>query len=151
MKRITLVLSFVALTSITASAAIKKVHLQVEGCLRTTCSRKVWQAVGRSVPAANFRVDDAGAGIAEFVPKPNATLSLRALNRTIHDAGYSLKRVAIEVDGNSNLAVAKDCPTKELPQLWVKEAQEGGFYAWTPSQDDLKKKTDEGIRVCAVQ
>jgi hypothetical protein len=152
MKRTLLVFAVVVLTGATASAEIVKVYLQVEGCLRTTCSRKVWQAVGRSVQSSSFKVDDSAQGIAEFVPKQNAPLSLRALNRTIHDAGYSMKRVAIEVDGKSDLAVAKqDCPREQLPELWVKQAQNSNIYTWTPSQDDLKRKTDDGVQVCMVR
>ena len=119
--------------------------------LRTTCSRKVWQALGRSVQSSSFKVDDSAAGIAEFVPRQNVPLSLRALNRSIHDAGYSVKRVAIEVDGTNTLAVAKqECQREQLPQLWVKQAQNSSIYTWTPGQDDLKRKTDDGVQVCVV-
>jgi hypothetical protein len=152
MKRTLLIFAVVTLSGATASAEIVKVYLQVEGCLRTTCSRKVWQALGRSVQSSSFKVDDSAEGIAEFVPKKNAPLSLRAMNRTIHDAGYSVKRVAIEVDGKSTPAVAKqDCSPERLPELWVKQAQHGAIYAWTPGQDDLKRKTDEGVQFCAVR
>jgi hypothetical protein len=151
MKRTLVVLAVAAFAGATASAEIVKVYLQVEGCLRTTCSRKVWQALGRSVPSSNFKVDDSTEGIAEFVPKPHTSLSLRALNRSIHDAGYSVKRVAIEVDGKNDLAVAKqDCSRERLPELWVKQAQNSSLYSWTPGQEDLKRKTDEGVQVCVV-
>lgn len=151
MRRTFIVFAIATLSGVTASAEIVRVYLQVEGCLRTTCSRKVWQALGRSVQSSSFKVDDSAEGIAEFVPKENAPLSLRALNRSIHDAGYSVKRVAIEVSGESSLAVAKqDCSRERLPELWVKQAQNGTMYAWTPGQEDLKRKTDDGVQVCTV-
>ena len=151
MKRTLLALGLVTLTGATASAEVVKVYLQVEGCLRSTCSRKVWQALGRSVQSSSFKVDDAEVGIAEFVPNQNVPLNLRALNRSIHDAGYGVKRVAIEVNGKSNLEVTKqDCSREQMPELWVKQARNGALYAWTPGQDDLKRKTDDGVQVCMV-
>ena len=151
MKRTLLVFAIVTLTGATASAEIVKVYLQVEGCLRTTCSRKVWQALGRSVQSSSFKVDDAAEGIAEFVPKHNAPLSLVGINRTIHEAGYSVKRLAIVVDGKSNLAVAQDCSRERLPEIWIKQAQHAALYTWTPGQVDLKRKTDDGVQFCAVR
>jgi hypothetical protein len=151
MKRTMLVLALATLTGATASAEVVKVYLQVEGCLRATCSRKVWQALGRSVQSSSFKVDDAEVGIAEFVPIQNVPLSLSAINRNIHNAGYGVKRVALEVNGKSNLTVDKrDCSREQLPALWVKQAQNAAIYEWTPGQDDLKRKTDEGIQVCMV-
>ena len=151
MKRALFVFAVAALTGATASAEVVKVYLQVEGCLRSTCSRKVWQALGRSVQSSSFKVDDAEVGIAEFVPNQKLPLNLRALNRSIHDAGYGVKRVAIEVTGKSDLLVAKqECAREQMPELWVKQAQKGILYAWTPEQDDLKRKTDDGVQICTV-
>jgi hypothetical protein len=151
MKNTALFLALMISSGATASAEVTKVYLQLEGCLRATCSRKVWQALGRTVQSSSFKVDDAAEGTAEFIPAKNAPLNLRALNKSIHDAGYRVKRVAIEVDGNSTLAVANQkCSQEAIPQLWLKEAQTQKLYEWTPSVEDLKRKTSEDVQVCVV-
>jgi hypothetical protein len=152
MKNTSLFLAFVIVSGATASAAVTKVYLQLEGCLRATCSRKVWQALGHTVQASSFKVDDAADGTAEFIPAKNAPVNLRVLNKSIHDAGYRVKRVAIEVDGNNNLPVSKQkCSQEAIPQLWIKEAQTQKLYEWTPSLEDLKRKTNEDVPVCVIQ
>src|ERR1700681_1214760 len=124
MKRSLLIFAIVTLSGASASAEVVKVFLQVEGCLRSTCSRKVWQALRRTAQSSSFKVDDAEAGIAEFSPNQNVPLNLRALNRSIHDAGYGVKRVAIEVNGKSDLVVAKqECAREQMPELWIKQAK----------------------------
>jgi hypothetical protein len=151
MKNTALFLALVISSGATASAEVTKVYLQLEGCLRTTCSRKVWQALGHTVQSSSFKVDDAAEGTAEFIPATNAPLNLRALNKSIHDAGYRVKRVAIEVDGKNTLAVStQNCSKEALPQLWLKEAQTQKLYEWTPSLEDLKRKTSEDVQVCVV-
>jgi len=159
-KGLTPVLMFVF--AMTASAEIKKVHIQVGGCLRATCSRKVAKALSRGhvgvASVDQLTVEDSHHGIGFFVPRSDQPLDLREMYRQISHAGYELKAVVLETDGRLEskgakvtlVGIARPNCVSGVPAEMLNQPGHGKLYAWIPGPADLKEKGGS-LEVCAVQ
>jgi hypothetical protein len=147
-------------------AEVSTVRLQIAGCLRSTCSRKVAQALKRGqvgLPSVgNFHIEDSEHGLASFTPKANQAMNIRRMYQELNRAGYGLTMVVLETKAqadseNVNLAdlggvraeLRQDCSLKDFPASWKEQAR-GKQYVWFPADADASGDTNATIPVCAV-
>jgi hypothetical protein len=140
-----------------AIAEVSTVRLQIAGCLRSTCSRKVAQALKRGqvgLPSVGkLKVEDGEHGLASFTPKAHQPVNVRRMYQELNRAGYGLTMVVLETDkaaapANADLAdlggvrvqLRQDCALKDFPASWKEQAR-GRQYVWLPG---------DAIPVCAV-
>jgi hypothetical protein len=146
-----------------ALAEVSTVRLQIAGCLRSTCSRKVAQALKRGevgLPSVGkLKVEDGEHGLASFRPKAHQTVNVRRMYQELNRAGYGLTMVVLETDkpGSGDLAelagmrvqLQQDCAVKDFPASWKEQAR-GRQYVWLPADADATADPSTAIAVCAV-
>jgi hypothetical protein len=149
-----------------ALAEVSTVRLQIAGCLRSTCSRKVAQALKRGqvgLPSVGkLKVEDGEHGLASFTPKARQTVNIRRMYQELNRAGYGLTMVVLETDkpaqqasadvadlGGVRAELRQDCALKDFPASWKEQAR-GRQYVWLPGDADETADQNTAISVCAV-
>lgn len=139
-------------------AAVSRVHVQIQGCLRSTCSRKVAQALHKGkiglASVGDLTVDNAEHGLASFTPK-SGTLDLLRMRSELDRAGYGVKLIVLETTdgskieqlGAARVTVAPGCDYS-LPAEWKNSAPAAQQFLWVPPG---AKGSTSDLTVCAVR
>jgi hypothetical protein len=163
------IIGSVLLSCVLCSAALAElstVRLQIAGCLRSTCSRKVAQALKRGevgLPSVGkLKVENGEHGLASFRPKAHQAVNVRRMYQELSRAGYGLTMVVLETDkpadassgelaelAGMRVELRQDCSLKDFPSSWKEQAR-GRQYVWVPGEVDATADPSTAISVCAV-
>jgi len=139
------------------AAEVTRVSVQIQGCLRSTCSRKVAQALHKGKiglsSVGDLTVDNAEHGLASFTPQ-NGSVDLPRMRSELDRAGYGVKLVLIETAAGSRIeqiggvpvSVAQTCDYN-LPPEWKHTSSGKQEFIWIPT---AKSATGAHLMVCPV-
>jgi len=137
---------------------VTRVRVQIQGCLRSTCSRKVAQALHKGKiglsSVGDLVVDNIEEGLASFTPQ-SGFVDLPKMRSELDRAGYGVKLVLIETAAGANIeqlgetrvAVAQSCQFS-LPAEWKHTSSDKQQFVWVPKES--KPSHGSNLTVCPV-